>query len=135
MNWLLWFGLIIVIWSVTRLLVKDEFPPIKVVRNWFIATFWRDEMNVDSPKRPADVTYWVWFWRRVGHSIAYVWTCPWCMSFWVGIAVWQIAVALGFSVPLPWVLILIARGVSGILGAWDARQDQAYEEAERRLGR
>lgn len=135
MIWLLWFGLVFTIWRVTRLLVKDEFPPIKRPREWVLRTFWRPELNVDNPKRPDDVTRWLWFWRQVGHSLAYLATCPWCMSFWVGLAVWGIAVRVGFSVPLPWVLIAVASGVSGLIAMVETRVDQAFEESERRLGR
>lgn len=135
MNWLLWVGLIVATWRVTRLLVKDEFPPIKVIRNWFIDTFWDAAFEDERPQRPAGVTRWSWFWRRFGHSIAYLWTCMWCMSFWVGLALWWSAVWLGFSVPLPWLLLAAASGVSGLIGNIENRIDQSWEEAEKRLGR
>lgn len=135
MNWLLWIGLVGATWRVTRLLIKDEFPPIRLVRDWIIETFWQDGFDV-SPKPPrGGVSRWSWFWAHVGHSFAYVWTCPWCMSVWVAAGLWWLAVANGFSVPLPWLMIAAASGFSGLMGAWDARTDQAYEEAEQRIER
>lgn len=130
MNWLLWFGLIVAIWSTTRLLIKDEFPPVRVTRDWFVATFGvRDERTGELVGgRPG--------WGVVGYSIAYIWTCPWCMSVWVGIALWLFAdYALGFSVSLPWLLIAAGRVLTGLAGMLEARIDQNYEEAEVRLGR
>ena len=137
MNWLLWIGLIVASWRTTRLLIKDEFPPVRLVREWIIDTFWQDDIDRKHPRAVAqgDPTRWIWFWRNVGHSLAYIWTCPWCMSVYVAAALWGIAVCQGFSVPLPWLLIAAASGFSGVMGAWDARTDQAYEEAEKRLGR
>lgn len=128
MNWLLWIGMVLAIWSVTRLLIKDEFPPIRVARDWFIATFGvRHERTGELiGGRPG--------WGVVGYSIAYIWTCPWCMSVWVGAGLWLFAdYALGFSVPLPWLLIAVGRGATGLLFMLEARVDQSYEEAERRL--
>jgi Protein of unknown function (DUF1360) len=134
-NWLLWFGLIVATWRVTRLLIKDSFPPVKLLRDWIIKTFWHE---VDDDERfvwRLGTTRWQKFWGTVGHSFAYVWTCSWCMSVWVSAALWWIAVWTGLSVPLPWLMMAAASGFSGLMGAWDARHDQAYEEAEKRLGR
>ncbi len=135
MNYLLWLGLIVAIWRVTRFMVKDELPLIKIPREWIMNTFWSEHIAIDG-KRPGGTSRWSWFWRNVGHSFAYLWTCPWCMSFWVGVGLWWVAVWAGFSVPLPWILVAAGSGLSGLLiSIMETRHDQAYEEAERRLGR
>src|SRR5512139_3747088 len=174
MNWLLWGGLIVATWRVTRLLVKDEFPPAKMLRDWITSSLnpsglpygsedWTISgglilglvgavlgLVVGLASFAASGDPWVVFsadlaalalWiaaiavgpvrAKLTFSIAYVWDCAWCMSFWVAVGLWWLAVGLGFSVPLPWILVAAASGFSGLMGHWDARADQQWEIAER----
>src|SRR6188508_1250049 len=67
-------ALVVAIWRVTRLLLIDKFPPVR----WLRETFLRlgtsdDEGNLTGGVGPRGL-------RGLTHSIAYVWTCPWCMS-------------------------------------------------------
>lgn len=135
MNWLLWIGSLFAIWRITRLLVKDEFPPVRLLREWIINTLWRDELMPIEPRAVrGGERRWFWFWRNVGHSIAYVFTCMWCMSFWIALLWWIVAsYALGFSLPLPVVFIAVASGLTGMLGDLQDRLEQAYREADRRI--
>jgi hypothetical protein len=123
MNWLLWFGLIVATYRTSRLLVKDEFPPTRALRDWVISTF--AETAVDGELIGGRKG-----WGLIGFSIAYVFTCMWCMSIYVSVALWWIAVALGFSVPLPWLLVAAASSVTGALGDLGARLDLSYELAD-----
>ena len=128
-------ALIACIVRLTRLLVVDEFPPVVAVRHWFVRTF----ATVDSRGNVArDRERWG---RLAGlaYSVAYVWTCPWCMSVWVGGLVWAIAdwsfwgLKMDMSVPWPWAIIAAASMIAG----WDANahgeHDKRYELAERKL--
>lgn len=129
MTALLWFGMVVAIWRTTRLLVKDEFPPVAALRSWFIETFGRRSQRTGEligGKR----------WGALGFSIAYVWSCMWCMSFWVGLALWWLADrAAGLDIAYPWLLVAVASGVSGLVGSIEARIDQRYELAEMELER
>lgn len=130
MNQALWaLAIIAIIARGTRLAVVDEFPPAAAVRHWFIRTF----ATVDrrSFKVQRDKARWG---RLAGlaYSIAYVWTCPWCSSVWVGVLVW------GVSVWWPWLIWPVAVVSAGSLVAgWDANlqgeHDKRYELAERKL--
>lgn len=122
-------------WRLTRLLVIDEFPPVRVLRHWFIRTF-------ASVNRFGQVERDTAQWGRlagVAYSLAYVWTCPWCMSVWAGAAVWGIAdwswwgLKSDMSVPWPWAMIAL----TSLLAGWDANlqgeHDKRWEIMDRRL--
>lgn len=135
MSWLLWIGSLFAVWRITRLLVKDQFPPVRLLREWVIETFWRDEL---VPRADGNVKIidrrWFTFWRAFGHSLAYVFTCMWCMSFWIALAWWLIAALwLGYSLPLPVVFIAVASGLTGLLGDLQDRIEQSWQEADRRI--
>lgn len=130
MNWLLWFGLIVATARVTRLLVKDEFPPTRVVREWFIQSFARHNAAGELAREPSFGPF-----AGLMYSIAYIWTCPWCMSVWVSAGLWWIAVWAGFSVPLPWLMMAAASLLAGWLGSWDERIEQSYKIAEQTIAK
>lgn len=129
MIYLFWLGMVLTIWRVTRLLVKDEFPPTAALRAWHIDTFGQRHSQTGEligGKR----------WGALGFSIAYVWSCMWCMSFWVGLVLVVIAdQVVNLSVPYPALLVAVASGVSGLIGSIEARIDQRYELAELELTR
>jgi hypothetical protein len=115
-------------WRLTRLLVVDEFPPVRALRHWFVRTF----ATVDRDGNViADREKWGKL-AGVAYSIAYVWTCPWCMSVWAAGAVWAIADYRG-SVPWPWAMIAL----TSLLAGWDANlqgeHDKRWETMDRRL--
>lgn len=129
MRYLLFFMLIVANWRITRLLIKDTFPPVRILRDWFISTFGaRDE-------RTGDLVGGRKGWGTLGYSIAYIWTCPWCMSIYVAAATAGICELSNLDLPYPWLVIAASSGLAGWLGHLDARADQSYDEAERRLGR
>jgi hypothetical protein len=117
--------LVLTIWRGTHLLIYDELPPVRIVREWSIATFGVGDAQGKLVKgRPG--------WGILGLSIAYIWTCPWCMSFWVGLGVWGLA-DWRLSVPLPWCLVAVGSLVSGIGGWVKAEHDQRWELRDRQL--
>lgn len=118
--------LIVAIWRVTRLLVRDEFPPIRAVRDWVLTTF----ATVDSAGELGNTSRW----GAPGRSLAYLWTCTWCMSVWVGaglvaLADWRL------SVPLPWLIVAAGSGVSGLLNLIEVEHDQRVRLRELSVAR
>jgi uncharacterized protein DUF1360 len=117
----------------TRLLVVDEFPPVKGLRHWFVRIFAAvDRLGNVVPDRER--------WGRLAgaaHSVAYVWTCPWCMSVWAAAAIWGIAdwsfwgIKADMSVPWPWAMIAL----TSLLAGWDANLQGEHDKRWERLDR
>ena len=78
----------VTVWSITRLVAVDAFPPIAAARGWIT--------------------------DRTGDTISYLVVCLWCLSFWVAVATWA-ALTYGFdySMPAPVLWIFAARVVAG----------------------
>lgn len=76
-------------YRLSHLLVDDEFPPIKWLRDKF--TFPYTLPQTDERRRRTRVPYW----------LAYLWTCNWCMTVWtsggVTVLTWLV---LGLPAPL-----------------------------------
>jgi hypothetical protein len=125
----LWsLALVVIIARLTRLAVVDEFPPAAAVRHWFVRTF----ATVDRVGRiERDRERWGRL-AGVAYSVAYIWTCPWCMSIWVGGLVWGVSVWWPVVI---WPAAVIAAG--SMLAGWDANaqgeHDKRYEIMERKL--
>lgn len=113
--------LVIGIWRLTRLLVVDEFPPVKALRGWFIYTF----AAVDAGGQVVRGRQWGGF----GLAVAYVWTCSWCMSIWAGAGLVALA-GVWVSVPVPWLVVAAGSCVSGVMGWVEAEHDQRWRAAE-----
>lgn len=128
-------ALVVIIARLTRLAIVDEWPPAKGLRHWFVRTFATVDRRGNVVPDPAR-------WGRLAglaHAVAYVWTCPWCMSIWVGFAVWGIAdwsfwgAKADMSVSWPWAIL----AAGSMLAGWDANMqgehDKRYEVMERKL--
>lgn len=121
--WLI-IGMIVTIERVTRLLVVDTLPIVRIVREWFVRTF--GEINEDGEVVDGKGYRWArWF----TFSIAYLWVCPWCMSPWVGLVIWQLTERVAhIDVPYPWFVIAAASTLAGWLGAnLQSEHDQRYK--------
>jgi len=152
---LLVLGLIVAVWRVSRLLVSDAFPPVKAVREWTVRTFgdvdaegglvggrrWGWMVRLDKPNADGEVSTG----RHVGraaagalrgfsHAIAYVWTCPWCMSVWAG-AVLVAAADWRLSVPYPWLIVAAGSALSGAMSWVESEHDQRWELRQREVER
>lgn len=121
-------ALILIIVRATRLLVVDEWPPVRGLRYWFIRTFATVDQRgtvVSDPKRWGRLAGAAW-------SVAYIWTCPWCMSIWTGTGVWFIGAAWPWLV---WPAAVVA--AASMLAGWDANaqgeHEKRYEVMERKL--
>ena len=106
--WLTYLLICLTTFSLTRLAIKDTFPPVAWPRerilNWL-------EPDVEwIARRPGARPHL----GPLGRTLAYLMTCPWCMSVWIGALV-----VYGFtwfvSVPLPIVAVIVARAVTGII--------------------
>lgn len=91
-------------YRVTRLIVTDTLPVIATPR-WavvrYLATLDRDG-NITGARR----------WGTLGWSVAYLVTCPWCMSGWVAAGLVGTECLVLPHVPYPWLLWLGAWAVS-----------------------
>lgn len=86
------------VWSITRLLIVDEVPPIGPLRSRIV------------PKLPT--------------RLAYLVSCPWCLSVYVGTAVWAaLDYGADWSMPAPVLWIAAARVVTGIADTVEATLD------------
>lgn len=119
--WLV-IGLIVAIERVTRLLVVDTLPAVAKVRVWFVQTFGvinEDGEVVDGKGYPR--IRWLTF------SIAYLWTCPWCMSPWVGLVLWQLTERVAhLDVPYPWFMLAAASTLAGWMANLQGEHDQRW---------
>jgi hypothetical protein len=110
-SWLLVVLIVVAVHRVTRLLVADEIPLVKVPRD--AAVNWLDP---EVPGRRAP-------WGGFGRSVAYLIGCPWCMSMWVGAGL--VALTTVFvSVPAPLLVWLAASSVTG----WAAQAESEHEQ-------
>lgn len=111
-------------WTLTRLAVTDTLPFVRVPRD--AITGWldpRDETNRPTqprgkdgePKEPALGT--------VGRWLAYLLTCPRCMSAWVAAAV-VAATGHWYSVPAP----ILVWGAAWAVASWLANLEAWAEE-------
>lgn len=89
-----WFLDALATWRLTRLVTRDTFPPVEVARYRLMAS--------DAPE-----------------SVKYLAECPWCISFWLALAV-QLARRV---VPRTWAPVAIALGYSGLVGLLEERID------------
>lgn len=107
--WLLYLLVCLATYRVTRFLTLDEFPLVKYPREWLTAYFDPDEEQTQRFKW-AGKQHWGVF----GRSIAYLAECPWCASPYVGGVI--IAITTRFtSVPLPWLLLIVASATAGLI--------------------
>lgn len=114
--WLLYLMLYLATLSGTWLVVKDSFPPVAVPRKALVR--WMDK------EPPANMPWPLQALHAFGRSVAYLFTCGFCMGFWVAIGV-VFATAQYTSVPLPWLVIAACRILTGIAMS-------AYHRAEER---
>ena len=124
MTVLLVLGLMVATWRVTRLLLRDEFPPVRALREWVIRTFGvvDQQGNITGGCRLG----------HVGYAVAYLWTCAWCMSIWIAAALvaladWQL------DVPMPWLVGGLAAGFTGVMTWIELEHDQRWELRQRQI--
>lgn len=120
MGWYVAVLIALATFRLTRLIIKDEFPPVKWPRdkilNWLDPD---DEYKIEwlakhgTGLEPPDGHL-----GAVGRSLAYLLACPWCMSVWVGAGL-TYATTFYVTVPLPWLVWAGACAAAGILSLAD----------------
>lgn len=78
--------LALAVYSITRLISIDSFPPIEKARNWFYDRFPHD--GYSSLKRPVRgqwVTHGVGYHVNIGVWQGELLSCPWCLGWWVSL--------------------------------------------------
>lgn len=76
------------IYSITRLITTDSFPPIERLRTWFFNKFPPDGFS--TRKRPNDkrckfIVTGDRYQVTVGHWLGELVSCPWCAGWWVSV--------------------------------------------------
>lgn len=94
-GWMTLLLIFLVTFRVTRLIIEDTFPPVGVPRE-------------------AIMKYWDSHWGSLGQTLRYLFSCPWCMSVWVGGGVVYVF-TLFVSVPLPYAVWVASSAVTGLL--------------------
>lgn len=116
--------LVLAVYRVTRLLTEDKIPVVARPRDMIIN--WLDPLPSDiatGKRRPTSTS---------AHAIAYLLTCPWCMSVWVGAALIPAAHTWIEPVPYPWLVWPAASAITGLIAAGEGLSDRWYELAEER---
>lgn len=126
MTALLVIGLMVATWRVTRLILKDEWPPVRAVRDWVIRTWGIIDQrgHVTGGRHLGEI----------GHAIAYLWTCSWCMSVWVAAALVALA-DWRVDVPYPWLVGGLGAGFTGVMSWVENEHDQRYEQRRIQIDR
>lgn len=122
--WLLLIVASLATYRLTRLIVKDTFPPVLWLRDHFVGG-WRP-LTADEQAAPVAVPWrnqtmeidgvmnrWITRWKWVPAWLSDLLSCPWCASGWISLAVIT-AVAFTVGVPAP-VLIWPAVWAAGSL--------------------
>lgn len=108
-EWLIYVLIVLVTFRTTRLIIEDTFPPVGVPRekllNWWSPT--PDERGQTSGTP---------HWGALGRSLRYLFSCPWCMSVWVGALVTYIF-TIYVSVPLPYAAWIVAAAGTGLIAS------------------
>jgi hypothetical protein len=118
--WLLVLLVFMAVHRLTRLMVADEIPLVKVPRDK--AVNWLDP---DVPGRRAP-------WGGFGRSIAYLATCPWCTSAYTGGAVVGLTAWL-VGLPVPWLVWAAASSFTGWAASAESEHEQRHELRQRQI--
>jgi hypothetical protein len=138
-DWLLLIVISLAVYRVTRLLVKDTFPPVLWLRDRFVGGWrpltsaeWRTvrersvgnetlvtfqaELPFQVQKIDGEENRWVEKWSWVPEWLSDLVSCPWCASGWVSLAV-VVAVAVTVGVPAPVLVWPAVWGAGSLLAA------------------
>lgn len=116
-NWLLVVLVMLATHRLTRLVVVDEIPLVKIPRDK--AVDWLDPV---APGKRAPL-------GGFGRSIAYLMGCPWCTSAYTG-GIVVLLTSLTASLPTPLLVWAASSSVTGLIASFEARHEQIWEAAE-----
>lgn len=101
-EWFLFILLSLATFRVTRLITRDDFPPVYWARTKI------QNMRPEHTQGEGAKAHWEFWW--LGELVS----CPWCASGWVSlIAVFGVDVVL--SLPLPWLWWLAVWGAAALV--------------------
>jgi hypothetical protein len=137
--WLLLIVISLAVYRLTRLIVKDTFPPVRWTRDRLVGG-WRpltsaewayvrsrdkdNALDLLKGERPAfqtekidgEVNRWVEKWPWVPEWLSDLLSCAWCASGWVSLAV-VVAVAFTVGVPAPVLVWPAVWGAGSLIAA------------------
>lgn len=123
--WLLLIVISLAIYRLTRLIVKDTFPPVLWLRDRLVGG-WRpltekERLRTDGDDWPMQKidgveNRYVYRWRRSPYWLSDLLSCPWCASGWVSLAV-VVAVAFTVGVPAPLLVWPAVWGAGSLIAA------------------
>lgn len=104
-TWLLLIVMSLATYRITRLITKDSFPPVRLVRDRLAGDYREQEehdRHIPVHHTADDGTPWVLVERAEWspYWLAELVSCPWCASGWVSMGV-TTAVALTVGLPAP----------------------------------
>lgn len=110
-------------YRLTRLVVRDTFPPVLWLRD-VLAGGWRPPTEAErrhlsvmhTTEQDGRQLVWVTRWHRSPDWLAELVTCPWCASAYVTGALTAPAVYL-YPVPVPWLTTLAVWAVAAFLAS------------------
>lgn len=123
------FLLVFAVYRLTRLITKDDFPPVLWIRDR-LAGGWRPLTGPEqsqlqgTPGKPLFITQeirgiqnrWVVRASWSPHWLAELVTCPWCASGWVSGAV-VLATDLTVGLPVPWLFGPAVWGAAALMSS------------------
>lgn len=115
-DWLTCVLLILATYRITKLIVDDRIArPLRDPLQNAAERRWQRKHPDHPPEKGCGEDGDEWC-----SSIAYLLSCPWCMSIWVAGALVSITDVFIVGVPLPVLTALAASGVTGFLSGHDA---------------
>lgn len=111
------------VYRLSRLLTEDKIPIIAVPRTALYD--WLDPHPADLAQGRRKPT------GGFAKGVAYLLTCPWCMSVWVGGGLALVA-AQWWPDPWLWLLWPASSAVTGLLATFEGITEKRYELAEAR---
>lgn len=126
----LFFLMMMTAWRLTRFAVADFLPFVRVPREWVVE--WldpRDDTGAKIQRNGKEPPL-----GGFGRGIAYLLTCPWCMSFWMALGVVWVTTNW-YSVRAPWLVVGAVWACAGWLSAiegwgeewWRLTKNRRYE--------
>lgn len=88
-------------YRLTRLIVRDDFPPIQWVRDSVTN-------KLNCPVESGARAFWC-------HTVTELLSCPWCIGWWISAATVGGLMVVGVSIPVPVLTVFAISSVVGIL--------------------
>jgi hypothetical protein len=104
----------LVIFRVTRFVIEDTWPPIGVPRKWLL-NYWDPDLDWIAEREGARP-----HWGRLGPVLRYLFSCPWCMSVWLGPIVIYVTMQW-YEVPAPVLVWIAGSAVTGLLAGLEEK--------------